>query len=122
MDNTTFDDLVFREQFTQAQMAAKIANMSEPRAVSAMYDATNYLVVIRLKNGSIFSFPPAIAQGLTEASPEDLARVELTPSGDALHWENLDADLSIPDLLMGVFGSKKWMAKLQRQWLNQQAS
>jgi hypothetical protein len=24
--------------------------------------------------------------------------------------------------LMGVFGSKKWMAKLQRQWLNQQAS
>lgn len=122
MDDTTFDDLAFREQFTQAQTAAKIANMSEPRAVSAMYDATNYLVVIRLKNGSIFSFPPAIAQGLTEASPEDLAKVELTPSGDALHWENLDADLSIPDLLMGVFGSKKWMAKLQRQWLNQQAS
>jgi hypothetical protein len=122
MDNTTFDDLAFREQFTQAQTAAKIANMSEPRAVSAMYDATNYLVVIHFKNGSIFSFPPAIAQGLTEASPEDLARVELTPSGDALHWENLDADLSIPDLLMGVFGSKKWMAKLQRQWLNQQAS
>jgi hypothetical protein len=49
-----------------------------------------------LKSGAIYSFPPVLAQGLAGASPEDLAEVEVTPSGYGLHWENLDADLSFP--------------------------
>ncbi len=36
--------------------------------------------------------------------------MELTPSGLGLHFEKLDADLWIPSLLEGVFGSRKWMA------------
>ncbi|MFP4103866.1 MAG: DUF2442 domain-containing protein [Coleofasciculus sp.] len=38
-----------------------------------------------MKSGATFSFPPALAQGLAAASPEDLAKVEVTPSGDGLH-------------------------------------
>lgn len=122
MDNNIFDDVTFMEQFNQAQEAAQAANLIEPRAVAAFYDETSNLVVIRLRSGSIFSFPPDIAQGLAGASTKDLVFIQITPSGDALHWENLDADLSVPDLLMGIFGSKKWMAKLQKQWLANQAS
>ena len=110
------------EQFNQAQEAAQFANLHEPRAIAAFYDEINHLIVIRLKSGSIFSFPPDIAQGLAGATAKDLASIEITLSGDALHWENLDADLSVPDLLMGVFGSKQWMAKLQEEWSKTQAS
>lgn len=57
-------------------------------------------------------FPPELVQGLVDASPDDLAQVELTPSGEGLHWETLDVDLSIPSLILGIFGTKAWMAEL----------
>jgi hypothetical protein len=47
------------------------------------------------------------------ASPEDLAEIEGTPSGDGLHWEKLDADFSVPALLAGVFGTAAWMAQIK---------
>ncbi|HEY9849209.1 MAG TPA: DUF2442 domain-containing protein [Leptolyngbyaceae cyanobacterium] len=48
---------------------------------------------------------------MTEASAENLALVEITPSGEGLHWETLDVDLSIPYLMVGIFGTKLWMKK-----------
>jgi len=59
-------------------------------------------------------FPAALAQVLSGASPKDLAEVQVTPSGEGLRWPSLDADLSLPNLLAGEFGSKSWMAKLNR--------
>ena len=50
--------------------------------------------------------------GLAGAYPEDLAEVEVTPSGDGLHWEKLDADFSVPALLAGVFGTAAWMVQI----------
>lgn len=70
-------------------------------------------MVIHLKYGAIFSFPAALAQGLSDASPDDLAEVEITPSGTGLHWEKLDADLSIPALLNGIYGNAAWMEQIQ---------
>jgi len=31
-------------------------------------------------------------------------------TGLGLHWPKLDADVYVPALLQGVFGSKQWMA------------
>lgn len=107
------NDAQFLEQYQRAVAAASKATITEPRAVAVYYDAVNHLIVIRLKSGAVFSFPPDIAQGLTGASKEDLAVVEITPSGTGLHWENLDADFSVLDLLRGCFGTKVWMAQLQ---------
>ncbi len=113
-DALAVDDAMLDKQIEQARKAADMANATEPRAIAAYYDATNDLVVIRLKSGAVFSFPPKIAQGLTEASPEALSAVEVTPFGDALHWESLDADLHVPALLAGIFGTRSWMAQMQR--------
>lgn len=33
---------------------------------------------------------------------------------------DFDADFSISGLLMGVFGSKSWMAELHRRWMQEQ--
>jgi hypothetical protein len=71
------------------------------------------LIVICLNSGAAFSFPPEIAQSLAGAPKEDLATVEITPSGTGLHWENLDVDFSVGGLLRGYFGTKAWMAKPQ---------
>jgi Protein of unknown function (DUF2442) len=38
----------------------------------------------------------------------------VTPSGYGLHWESLDVDLGVPQLVAGIFGTKAWMTELGR--------
>ena len=122
MVESKLDDLTFQQQLEQAKSAAMQANLTEPKAISAYYDLAAGLVIVRLQSGAIFSFPPEIAQGLAGAGAEALAQVEVTPMGDGLHWETLDADFSLAGLLAGVFGTKRWMADLQQRGSQQQVS
>ena len=87
------------------------ARMTEPRAASARYDPVGGRVIIELTNGCTFSFPPGLAQGLEQATGDQLADVEIIGSGFGLHWEALDADLSVPGLLAGLLGTKTYMAR-----------
>ncbi len=80
-------------------------------AVSARYDRRRSRVVVALSTGVELAFPPRLAEGLADASPENLADIEISPAGLGLHWPRLDADLYVPALLQGVFGSKGWMAR-----------
>lgn len=79
-------------------------------AIAARYDRRRERVVVSLNNGVELTFPPRLAEGLADAAPADLAKIELSPSGLGLHWPRLDADLYVPGLLAGAFGSKRWMA------------
>jgi hypothetical protein len=86
------------------------ARSAEPRARSARYDGESGRVVMELTNGCIFAFPARLAQGLEEASDEQLAAVEILGAGSGLHWDELDVDLSVPGLLAGLLGTAAWMA------------
>ena len=79
-------------------------------AVSARYDRRTARIVIALNTGVQIAFPTRLAEGLADASPDDLAEIEISPTGLGLHWPKLDADVYVPALLQGVFGSKRWMA------------
>ena len=80
-----------------------------PKATAARYDRRVGRIVVTLDNGLELMFPPRRAQGLEHAKPAELADIEVSPSGLGLHWPALDADLYVPALLAGVFGSRKWM-------------
>jgi hypothetical protein len=80
-------------------------------AVSARYDRRRSRVVVTLSTGVELAFPARLAEGLADASPENLSEIEISPAGLGLHWPRLDADLYVPALLQGVFGSKSWMAR-----------
>ena len=79
-------------------------------AVSARYDRRRSRVVVALNTGVELAFPTRLAEGLAAASHENLADIEISPAGLGLHWPQLDADLYVPALLQGIFGSKTWMA------------
>ncbi len=83
----------------------------EPRAAAARYDPQLDRIIVDLTNGCTFSFPPRLAQGLETATGDQLAQVEILGAGYGLHWEALDADLSIPGLLAGLFGTQAYMAR-----------
>jgi hypothetical protein len=100
------------DQFDEEAVAATIrANerlARDPRAIAARYEDGQ--IVIDLSTRYHVSFAAERAQGLAGASPSDLAEIEIAPSGYGLHWPKLDADLWLPALLEGVFGSRNWMA------------
>ena len=101
-------DAAIRE--AERRMAQRLA--SGPHAVAARYDRRVSRVMVTLSNGLELAFPPHLAEGLADAKPADLAIIEITPAGLGLHWPKLDADLYLPALLQGVFGSPRWMAGL----------
>ncbi|WP_170188672.1 DUF2442 domain-containing protein [Geitlerinema sp. P-1104] len=88
---------------------------SGPCAEAVQYNPERQLIEIQLKNGAIFAFPPHLAQGLQNASPSELEEVWLGADGLSVHWDSLDADFSIPGLIQGIFGTKAWMAELDRK-------
>jgi hypothetical protein len=101
---------------TDAQIDAALrrgqdARQYEPRASAARYDRCPDRVIVELTNGCTFTFPPRLVQGLHSATADQLAQVEILGAGSGLHWEALDADLSIPGLLAGLFGTKAYMAR-----------
>jgi hypothetical protein len=95
---------------------------AEPRAAAARYDAASGHVVVDLTNGCVFAFPARALQGLAAAADADLAEVEVLASGHGLHWERLDADFTVPGLLMGLFGTRTWMAREQARRAGQTSS
>jgi hypothetical protein len=68
-------------------------------------------VVVELTNGCTFAFPPRLARGMERATEDELAQVEALGTGHGLHWEALDADLSIPGLLASLLGTTGYMAR-----------
>jgi hypothetical protein len=100
-----------REYQAAARRAAK-ADAVEPRAKSARYDRRSRRIIVDLKNGSRFMFPPELAQGLANADDQALSNILVSPSGAGLSWPDLDADFSLASLMTGIFGTREWMRKL----------
>lgn len=101
---------------TDTDVAAALARgaadrRKEPRAASARYDRQTGRVIVDLTNGCSFAFPASLAEGLEQATDDDLAQVEILGAGYGLHWEALDVDLSVPSLLSGLFGTRSHMAR-----------
>ena len=84
--------------------------LAVPRAIAARYDRKLGRVVIRLSSKLEMAFSPRDAQGLENATPSQLEKIEITPSGLGIHFPKLDADIYIPALLEGFLGSRKWLA------------
>lgn len=101
-----------KKQIADAKEQTRVADAVEPRAKTAAYDSSTKRIVITLNNGADFSFYTSSVPELATASPKDIAQIEISPSGRTLRWRVLDADLSLPALMMGVFGSKIWMTQL----------
>ena len=83
-----------------------------PRTLSACVDPSSGILCLSLTNATTLTIPIHLIQGLADAHPDDLADIQVSPSGEGLHVDTLDVDLSVPGLVAGVFGAKAWMKGL----------
>jgi hypothetical protein len=99
-----------RDEFEGARLRGERRNATEPFAVAARYDRRQQRVIVQLNTGLMVVFAPEMVEGLQDAKPRQLQVIEITPSGFGLHFPHLDADVYLPGLLAGKFGSQRWMA------------
>ncbi len=83
---------------------------SIPHAIAARYDASTDRVIIDLSSGFALTIPRDRVQGIETATAEDLSDVEISPSGFGVRFPKVDADLWVPAMLQGIFGTKQWEA------------
>lgn len=101
---------------TDAEIDAAIergreAQAREPRARVAKFDEATDRILIDLTNGTSVAIPTRLLQGVAGATAAEIAEVRVEGRGYGLHWEALDVDLSVPELLVGVFGTRSYMAR-----------
>lgn len=107
-------DAISQDEFERANEAGE-AEAARGTATAVRYYATERRLSVRLSTGVSFTVPVDLVQGLALAPDPMLRDVLISPGGLGLHFPQLDADISVPGLLDGVFGTAKWMAQLGRQ-------
>jgi hypothetical protein len=103
---------ITKEQFKAANARGAATMARGPIARAARYDSRRGLIVIALEGGCEFAFPAALAEGLADAPRSKLTKIKISPNGLGLHWPLLDADLYVPGLIEGAFGSRRWMQQI----------
>jgi len=64
-----------------------------------------------LVDGRQLSVPLVFFPNLSSASKEDLSHYELSGGGLGIHWDSLDEDLYVPNLLLGITDVNRMMKR-----------
>lgn len=94
---------------------AREADRVEPRADAATYDPQRRFIFVQLRGGWIFGFPPEQVEGLEDGTSDQLSGIRLSPSGDGLHWDDLDVDVSLTGLLARALHLREWAPRIMGQ-------
>ena len=73
--------------------------------MSSLAKAVNFesdMMWVDLADGRKLDVPLAYFPRLLNAPPEQLSRYEISGGGSGLHWDELDEDISVENLLMGI--------------------
>ena len=74
--------------------------VAEPVATHLRFEAD--VMWVELADGRQLGVPLAYFPRLLRASPADRGRFTVSGGGTGIHWDDLDEDISVPALLMGV--------------------
>jgi hypothetical protein len=112
---TGTDTSEFDRQNEQAIRAAREADRVEPRAAAVTYDPGQALILVQLRSGFAFGFPPERVSGLEGATPKELSNCRISPSGDGLHWNDVDVHASLTGLMADALNLREWAPRIMGQ-------
>ncbi len=75
-------------------------SLNNARAQKVWFDTDN--IWLLLLDGRQLSLPLVFFPTLLNADTEELNKYELSGGGLGIHWDSLDEDLYVPNLLMGI--------------------
>ncbi len=77
-------------------MSTSVASLPEPRALSLEFVPDAF--VVHLEDGRSLTVPLEWFPRLRDAKPEQRLRYEMIGRGLAIHWPDIDEDISVPRL------------------------
>ncbi len=110
------------DEHEEAVRQGEVLYRELPRAVSARFEEKLGLIFVELSSGYSIAFPPERAEDLRSVSVEDLSTIEITPPGWAIYFPLIDADLWVPGLAKGIFGTERWEAAWAEAHQDKQAA
>ena len=115
MRNSKATVITTDRQIDAALAAARSFAASDRRAIRAEYEKKPDLLTLYLDDGVRVSIPRMSLQGLQDAKPAQMSKIEILGRGTGLHWPFLGVDHYVPGLLNHVFGTTRWMSELGRR-------
>jgi hypothetical protein len=101
------------QQFEEATKRGRETLDGSPKAKTISYNAKSRRIVIELESGVSAIVPIRLIEILQNATSEQIGDVEIAVGGLYLRWKSLDEDLFVPNLLQGIFGTRRWMNNLK---------
>lgn len=112
-DDARLDRMVDRRLVEANRRGAAVTRRG--LACSARYVAKDRQVRIALTTGAVLLVPADHIQGLADAGLAARRKLRVDGGGHALHWPELDLDVSVPGLIAGLMGNEAWMSELARR-------
>lgn len=75
-------------------------------AHSVKYDRRTRRFLLELTNGALLGVPICVVPSLSNATPAQLSTVKLEGAGGGLRIEELDADVSVPGMILATIGKE----------------
>ena len=80
--------------------------VDKPKAKKVWFDSENMWIL--LQDGRQLSIPYSYFPRLLKATSEQRNNYEMSGDGIGLHWEEIDEDISVPNLLLGTGDSTNY--------------
>lgn len=113
-------DAEFEARYQAAVKLGEESARTEPHAQAIAFNPETRRFFLRLTSGTGVEFEADSLAELKGAATEDLAGVEVSPGGSGLGWRRLDVDISVPGLVLSLFGGTDFQ-RLMRRELNREA-
>ncbi len=103
------------ERFARAR-AQGLARSQDPSAVvEARYEPGDHALRLTFRSGGGMLIPIRMVSELADQPATALAKIDVSPAGDALSWRSLDVDIFVPELVEDVFGARLFAAATGRR-------
>jgi hypothetical protein len=93
-------------EYAAAEARGRRQRAAGLHATAVFFDESRQRVVLELTSGYSIGIPLARFREISHAPLAQLREAELVGAGTALHWESLDADYSVPALVLAAIGTK----------------
>lgn len=84
-------------------MAIPTMNLNSPKSLAHAVRLDNDTLWVDLKDGRTLGVPLAYFPRLLKVTPNQRRKCLISGGGRGIHWDELDEDISVPALLMGVW-------------------
>lgn len=104
-----------RERFEAARHRGKVRSEDPSAVIAARYDADTDEFRLQFRGGGVMMIPRRLVPGLNRRRPSVLESISVSPAGDALRWDSIDADVYVPGLVEQAFGHRLFAAAAGRR-------